>query len=147
MIPALEADTGNLPPGVHDATWEEVATRYGYNPVRLDQLAGLKLALESLKSAGCRRVYLDGSFIGAKPEPGDFDLAWQLAGTNIALLDPVLLDFTDRLRAQKAKYRGECFPAEAPADLLGTTCLDFFQLTRDPARTKGIIALDLGGLP
>jgi hypothetical protein len=37
-------------------------------------------------------------------------------------------------------------PADAPADLDGTNFLRFFQRGRTGA-TKGIIAIDLGGLP
>jgi hypothetical protein len=48
--------------------------------------------------------------------------------------------------AQKARYGGELYPAEWPADADGTTYLDFFQHDR-LKQQKGIIALDLTGLP
>ena len=63
MIPPTDPVTGNLPPGVHEATWDEFLARYGYTPHRLALLAGLKLALDGLRTAGCRRVYVDGSFV------------------------------------------------------------------------------------
>ena len=57
-------------------------------------------------------------------------------------LDPVLLIF-DRGRAvQKAKYRGELFPAQFAEGGSGMTFLDFFQLDKE-GRPKGIIALDV----
>ena len=39
-------------------------------------MAGLRAALESLKSAGCRTVYLNGSFVTSKEAPNDFDACW-----------------------------------------------------------------------
>ena len=72
MIPPFQAD-GNLPPGTHTATWGEVARRFGGNPRRDWLLAGLRRALDNPQSAGCRRVYLNGSFVPSKPLPDDFD--------------------------------------------------------------------------
>jgi hypothetical protein len=59
---------------------------------------------------------------------------------------PELLTFSDGRAAQKARYGGELYPAEWPADTDGTTYLDFFQRDR-LKQQKGIIALDLTGLP
>jgi len=36
-------------------------------------LDGLAEALELLAAVGCRRVWLHGSFVTAKDEPGDFE--------------------------------------------------------------------------
>jgi transcriptional regulator with XRE-family HTH domain len=41
MIPPFEPSTGLLPPGIHDATWEELVARFGWTPHRLSLLAGL----------------------------------------------------------------------------------------------------------
>jgi hypothetical protein len=59
----------------------------------------------------------------------------------------VLLDFADARRAQKAKYRGELFPAEAAADPAGTRFLEYFQQDKDTGASKGIVALDMKDLP
>ncbi len=147
MIPAFDPATGNLPPGVHVATWEELMARYGYTPHRLRLLAGLKDALDALRSAGCRRAYIDGSFVTAKATPGDFDACWEVAGVDPSLLEPVLLDFTNRRAAQKARYGGELFLAETAADPFGTRFVEFFQRDKQTGDPKGIIAIDLGGLP
>ncbi|MHB8644453.1 MAG: DUF6932 family protein [Thermomicrobiales bacterium] len=146
MIPSFEA-SGNLPPGVHAATWEEFVARYGSTPHRLALLAGLKAALDALRAAGCARVYLDGSFVTAKATPGDFDGCWEVAGVDPDLLDPVLLVFANQRAAQKAKYGGELFPAETTADPFGTRFLEFFQRDKRTGDPKGIIAIDLGGVP
>lgn len=147
MIPPFDPATGNLPPGVHEATWDEIQAYYGYNQRRVWLLAGLKAALDALEVAGCRRAYLNGSFVTAKELPGDFDGCWEVASVDVNLLDPVLLDFANLRAAQRAKYQGELFPAHIPADLFGTPFLEFFQRDRRTGSPKGIVAIDLGGVP
>lgn len=146
MIPAFD-EQGNLPPGIYHATWEAIVTRYAINTRRREQLDGLLSALHSLRAAGCTTAYLDGSCVTAKEHPGDFDACWESAGVDASLLDPELLDFSSARAAQKARYRGECFPVEVAADPAGTTFLDYFQQDRDTGQPKGIIAIDLGRLP
>lgn len=147
MIPPLQPTTGNLPPGVHEATWGELVARYGSTPHRLALLSGLKAALDALRAAGCRRAYIDGSFVTAKERPADFDACWEVDGVDLTQLDPVLMTFAQRRAAQKQKYGGELFPADWPADAHGTSFLLFFQRDRATRRPKGIIAIDLGELP
>jgi len=147
MIPPIDSDTGNLPSGVHEATWDEFLARYGYTPHRLALLAGLKFALDALRVAGCRWVYIDGSFVTAKEAPGDFDGCWDADGADLNLLDPVLLTFENRRAAQKAKFRGELLPATAAADKFGTRFLEFFKRDKLTGEQKGIVAIDLEGLP
>jgi hypothetical protein len=139
-------DVGNLPLGIHVATWRVLVSRFGQNEHRRRPLEGLRNALDALREAGCRRVYIDGSFVTAKVEPGDFDGCWEVEGVDPGKLDPVLLTFSNRRAAQKAKYRGELFLADARADPAGTRFLEFFQRDKD-GNAKGIIALDLRELP
>jgi Family of unknown function (DUF6932) len=136
-------ERGNLPPGIHPATWDEIVERYATNERREQLMDGLRAAIDSLHAAGCSRVYLDGSFVTEKDEPGDFDACWEAGSVDPASLDPVLLDFSDRRTAQKTKLGGELFPAQLAAEPGGTMFLEFFRhdrLTREP---KGIIAIDL----
>ncbi len=145
MIPEFD-ERGNLPPGIHNATWTEIVTRYTTSAHRRDLLEGILDALRSLRSAGCATVYLDGSFVTAKARPNDFDACWESAGVDLDRLDPELLDFSDKRTVQKARYGGELFPADWPAQADGTTFLGIFQ--RDETRRpKGVIAIDLAGLP
>lgn len=146
MIPAFSGETGNLPPGEHPATWEEIVERFGYTPWRRKLLDGLKAALESLRAAGCRKVYLDGSFVTAKERPGDFDACWVGEGVNGDFLDEELLVFDGGRATQKGKYGGELFVAEWAADETGAPFRAFFQQDRD-GNPKGIIAIDLKELP
>ena len=146
MIPEFD-QRGDLPPGIHDARWDEIVTRYATNTRRMELTGWLLRALRSLRAAGCRTAYLDGSFVTAKEQPGDFDACWESTGVDPAHLDSELLDFSDRRAAQKARYGGELFPVEASAEPAGTTFLDYFQRDRDSGAPKGIIAIALGELP
>lgn len=145
MIPSFD-ERGNLPPGVHVATWNEIETSFGGNDRRDELLAGVRAALEPLAGAGCRAAYVDGSFVTAKEEPQDFDGCWEAGGVDPALLDPVLLDFSNRRSAQKQRFGGELFPADLAAEPAGTRFLDYFQRDRDTGEPKGIVAIDLGAL-
>jgi hypothetical protein len=145
-IPASDAD-GNLPPGVHEATWEDVTARFGQTTWRTQLLAGLLAGLQSLRGAGCARAYVDGSFVTAKEHPGDFDVCWEAAGVDPALLDPALLDFSNKRAAQKQRFGGEFFIADTTAAPDGTRFLDFFQIDKNTGSHKGIIALNLGDIP
>jgi hypothetical protein len=134
---------GQLPPGSHEATWEEIVLRYGYTPQRRQLLGGIERVITDLRAAGCRRLFLDGSFITSKERPNDFDGCWLRTGVNLSLLHPVLLDTAYPRAAQKARYGGELFPAYGDADGIGTTYLDFFQLDKLSGKPKGILALTL----
>jgi hypothetical protein len=146
-FPDFESDTGNLPGGIHVAAWDEIVAALSTNPRRADLVAGLRRAVDALRAAGCRRVFVDGSFVTTKEHPGDFDACWDARGVDPSALDPVLLDFTRGRAAQKAKYGGELFIANAAATPAGTIFLDFFQIDKATGGPKGIIAIDLGGLP
>jgi len=146
-LPDIDEATGNLPPGVHQATWEELDRAFGSTPHRRALLEGLLRALSDLRRAGCRRAYVDGSFVTAKEAPDDFDACWEPEGVDPDVLEPTLLDFSGRRAAQKAKYGGELFIATEAAARAGTRFLDFFQRDKKTGDPKGIVALDLGGLP
>ena len=110
VIPDFE-NTGLLPAGVHWAPWDEIMKRYGINDHRLRLLGGLQRGIAMLRFAGCRTLYLDGSFVTAKTFPSDYDACWETDSVDLRLLDPVFFDFTNFRAAQKAKYFGEFFLA------------------------------------
>jgi hypothetical protein len=145
MIPKFDGN-GRLPPGIHHATWTEIVTRYATSTHRRDLLNGLLDALRSLKTAGCRVAYLDGSFVTAKEHPKDFDACWDTTGVVIERLDPELQDFSDKCAAQKRRYGGEFYPADWPAESDGMHFLDYFQRDAVTKQSKGIIAIRLAGL-
>ena len=145
MIPPFNKD-GLLPPGVYWADWSEPRDRFGNNPWRLRLTTGFRAAVENLRDAGCRTVYLDGSFVTSKTMPNDYDACWEEAGVDPKALDPVLLTFDAGLATQKAKYMGELFPASIITDTDGPSLLEFFQTDKETGEPKGIVAVDLGGL-
>jgi len=136
-----------MPPGIHWATWAEVESCFGTTARRRELLRGLKQALDALRAAGCQTAYIDGSFVTNKAVPGDFDACWDPAGVDLARLDPVLKTFDPGRVTQKAKFGGEFFPSTVGADAAGTLFLDFFQVNKDTGAAKGIVAIDLRGLP
>ena len=141
MIPEPHPATGYLPPGDHKASWGEVVGRFGGNARRAWLIEGLMAACRNLSTAGCRELLLDGSFVTTKVLPGDYDGAWDPIGVNPDLLDPVLLDFSNRRAAMKAKYLGDLFPASALA-APGVLFRDFFRTDRNGIE-KGVVLIDL----
>jgi hypothetical protein len=142
MIPDFD-ENGNLPPGVHEATWGEIVERFGETDHRRQLLRGLRAALDSLKAAGCKKAYIDGSLITNKAVPDDFDGCWDADGVLPERIDPVLLDFSAGRAAQKAKFLGELFIAETRRLGAGRTFLEFFQQDKETGDPKGIIGIDL----
>jgi hypothetical protein len=140
-------DSGLLPPGIHAAEWGEIATRFGGNGHRRALLRGLRRALDELRRAGCATAYLDGSFVTETGSPNDYDACWSIANVDVNLLDPVLLDLDHGRRGMRAKYMGDLFPAETPEGITGRRFLDFFQIDKQTGNPKGILMIDLRGLP
>lgn len=133
-----------LPPGIHQTTMEEVRVAFATNDQRILLFDGFQRAVSSLVAAGCRLVYLDGSFVTEKPNPNDFDGCWDSTGVDPTKLDPVLLKFENGRAAQKAKYFGELFIAyhfAAP----GIIFLDYFQVDRYSSEPKGLLVIPLVG--
>ena len=111
MIPAPNA-IGELPPGMHTATLEEIEVVFATTPRRRRLFEGLRRALQNLYAAGVRRVFIDGSFETTKVDPNDIDGCWEWTEeVNLDLLDPVLLDFAQGRRAMRDKYDVDFFLA------------------------------------
>jgi hypothetical protein len=146
MIPPFDPD-GDLPPGLHWASWDEIAERFGGTERRVALLDGLRRALVALKAAGCRTAYIDGSFVTTKEDPRDFDGCWEPDGVDLRRLDPTLYDFAVGRRAQKRKYGGELFPANFIANAAGFKFFDLFQTESSTGKPKGMVAINLEDLP
>jgi len=145
VLPAHGKD-GNLPPGIHPVTWAELEQAFATTPHRRSLVSGLYRVAVNLRNAGCSTLYVDGSFVTTKTDPGDFDGCWEPLGVKATRLDPVLLDFRNKRLAQKLKYGGELFPSSSRADR-SQTYLEFFQHDKNTGDLKGILALDLRRLP
>jgi hypothetical protein len=130
VLPPFD-QAGNLPVGIHWASWQEFSERFGMTPHRRRLLVGLREALLALQQAVCSTAYLGGSFVTAEEAPGDFDGCWDPKGISLDKLDPVFLDFSNRRAAQRAKYGGEarCSPPGARQVPPGGHFLSFFSRT------------------
>ncbi len=150
MIPALIPLAGSpwevLLPGVHSATFAEVETTFAINTRRRALYEGLLFAAAALYLAGCDRIFLDGSYVTAKPLPGDYDVCWDPAGINPAKLDPVFSDFSNKRQAQKDKFKGEFFPSTM-VNPPRQPFVDFFQVDRFTGKAKGILLIVLSADP
>jgi hypothetical protein len=131
-----------LPPGIHWAPLTEIGARFGQTSHRAWLFEGVVHVANALRRANCARFYLDGSFVTEKVHPNDFDGCWDPTNVNVALLDPVLLDFNNGRAAQKQKYRGEMFIADG-LNLGAGTFLEFFQREKLTGLRKGIVGVDL----
>jgi hypothetical protein len=145
MIPSFiivkRAQWPILPPGIFEASISEIHGRYVVNPHRERLFNGLVDALQNLFRSGCQQVFLDGSFVTAKPLPNDYEVAWDPNFVDPNILDPVFLDFSHGTIYQKQKYLGEFFPSTSVELKSGKVFLDFFQNEKDAGVQKGIIKL------
>ena len=146
MIPELVPLPGSpwdvLPAGIHSASLREVREVFGTNDARRKLCDGLKQASEALAKAGCKVLYLDGSFVTGKPVPGDYDAIWDPTGVDPQALDPVFLDFHNGRANQKARFGGEFFPFGFQA-APGVAIFSFFQTDRFTGNQKGIVVIQL----
>ncbi|HEX5502231.1 MAG TPA: hypothetical protein VFW96_06385 [Thermomicrobiales bacterium] len=144
-LPDFDA-AGNLPPGIHPATRGEVAACFGYTPARRALVTGLARVLDVLAAAGCRRAWLDGSFVTRSErtlgrDPADFDLCWDIAEVDLAALarrEPALDPLRPDRPALRRRYGGDVFFVLEP---LSVGLLEGFQRDRD-GRPKGLVLLD-----
>ncbi len=144
MIPNF-LNNGTLPIGIHWSTVDEIKEKLCFSDKRAELIVGLEKAILCLKSAGCKTIYIDGSFSTSKEIPGDIDVCWETDNVNLDLLikiEPVLWDFSPGRKLQKDKFGCEFFPAEIIAEHPDKTFIDFFQQDRD-GNAKGIIGLKI----
>lgn len=98
-----------------------------------------------LAKAGCRRAFIDGSFVTAATAPRDIDVAWDMDGVDLDGLDSVFFNFDLQRLAQRARFSSEFFPASWAATGAGETYLEFFQTDRDGS-PKGVILVEMESL-
>lgn len=132
-----------LEQGVHKLSLDQFEVIFAYNDVRKSQFSGLIRALKNLKDAGCKRVFVDGSYVTKKITPGDFDVCVDYNNVDFTKLDSVFSNFENKRAAQKSKFLGEFFPHISKADASGTIFLEFFQKEKYTNKPKGIIEICL----
>lgn len=78
-IPPFD-DSGYLPPGLHRATIDEVARRFGTeSELRRVQMESLRWMVDLANQAGISRMVLNGSFVTDIMDPNDVDCVLLLA--------------------------------------------------------------------
>jgi len=88
VLPELHAN-GFLPPGVHLADLDELWDRFGQISERREELFGrLQTFVDLARSVRARRMFVGGSYVTAKPAPGDVDV--------VIWVDEMFLDLVDR---------------------------------------------------
>jgi hypothetical protein len=80
MLPALN-EHGDLPPGVHAASWAEIERRFGSGSgARVRAMATLKHLHElAARTGALRAFYVFGSFVSAVANPRDIDVVLVMA--------------------------------------------------------------------
>ncbi|MFQ5565548.1 MAG: hypothetical protein ACE5EU_04215 [Paracoccaceae bacterium] len=135
-------ELGELPPGEHEATLDEIEQRFGSaNAVRRRLMGGLRRAAANLAAAGVRKIWVDGSFITSKAHPNDIDGVWDSRSqVNYDLIDPV---FGEPTTARMKEKFGLDFYENVIEAGSGKPFPYFFQTNRldEP---KGIVVVQLG---
>ena len=73
MIPPFN-DDGYLPTGIHGATLEEVAQRFGQgSELRRIQMESVRWLVDLARRAKVLRIVVNGSFVTDVAEPNDVD--------------------------------------------------------------------------
>lgn len=141
MIPDFQG--GRLPPGVHQATLEELRAKLGWGQRRKYLINGLEMALRLMGNCGIKRVYLDGSFVTDKDRPRDIDGCYDVPpGANLGAMYPMWPCTFRNRDVSKDMFGVELFPSRAPATASGEPYISFFQKDRQ-GHGRGIVSLEL----
>ena len=135
-------DENTLDPGIHEMEWDDFYAFFSFSPKRKELLEGLEKVIPILWEVGCSAIYINGSFVTNKLEPGDWDACFDC--DSIKIVNDLLNAYPlfDR-KKQKELYKGELFYAQSIADEFGNIFLDFFQQIRYSNKKKGIVKINL----
>jgi len=74
MLPPFD-EHGNLPPGIHAGSVEELVKRFGSGSAEREvEIRELAEFIDWARRHGVRRVIVNGSFVTSKRQPNDVDL-------------------------------------------------------------------------
>jgi hypothetical protein len=144
MIPEFR-DDGWLPEGRWESNWEDIRERLGgaQGSVRRRVFSGLIAWRDAAREAGfVGQIILDGSFVSAKQEPGDFDLVFLYdEATEQLVRDTPELRMLLNQPYCRMRFRGDVWEVapSLPDWLRGD---DMFDRTRTGVR-KGVLVLTL----
>ena len=116
MIPKLisypNVEHEVLPEGIHRCSLQEVKEVFTFSDQRVILFKGLIKGSLASYEAGCKSIYLDGSYVTSKSIPGDYDAVWDPEGVDLNILDPVFAETDPPRKSEKNKYLGEFLPTE-----------------------------------
>ena len=141
-IPAFRVDD-YLPEGLHEASEDEVAARFGVSTSRRVYLMGrLRRWLDLARAVGARRFFIDGSFVTEKAEPGDVDAVVWLSDSfreQVRAGRSEAVELQTMVRAPEPKELFAAYSSE-----MWDGWVEFFSGTREPdARRKGVVEVAL----
>ena len=142
MIPDLRHD-GYLPEGLHLATEAEITFRFGTSTVQRRRLAlRLRRWIELSRCVAAERLFVDGSFVTAKPEPDDVDAVVWLASDFVDRVSRGDIEAVELETMLLTRRPEEIFAAEDRRDW--DAWVEFFSRTREAdGRRKGIVEVEL----
>ena len=144
MIPAFRK-SGLLPVGIHDATWDEVVNRLGFNEHRFKQLLIVRHVLNILITYGCTEACIAGSFVTNKELPDDVDVCYDNTYMNRRKMNIDYPEFNDiryGIEVQQKKYNSEYYAYNDDDSYF----LNFFQ-SDGLDNPMGIVKLTFNGKP
>ncbi len=142
MIPDFR-DDGYLPEGLHLATEAEITFRFGTSTTRRRRLAlRLRRWIELSRSVGAKRLFVDGSFVTAKPEPNDVDAVVWLGNDFVDRVSRGDMEAFELEMMLLTRQPEEIFAAEGRRDW--DDWVEFFSRTREAdGRRKGNVEVEL----
>lgn len=133
----MKSDKKILKRGIHDLTLQEIEKKFCFNAHRKTLFKGMKKAVNNLKIAGVKEIYIDGSLTTNKEFPNNMDGCWLLTEDLRAdKVDPVLLDFSGKRIKMKEKFGVDFFIANMAEGRSGEPFPEFFQTDRDGNRKR-----------
>jgi hypothetical protein len=146
-LPPLNAH-GFLPPGIHDATLEELRESFGTfqeSDRRTKLFARLAELIQAMRtSALFDELLIDGSFVTATPAPNDVDLIAVLKAGHNFERDLPMSEYSLISRALlRRRFLFDVIVAERSSDVY-KSYVEFFGRIRDrPDLKKGLVRLRL----
>lgn len=134
---------GVLPVGVWITNYQEFEKCFAINLHRQNLLTGFKICLYNLQNYGCTEIYVGGSFVTSKPEPGDIDVCYDnthMDWNNFLKQHPEFKPTKYGTKLQKKKFGCEFYAINAFEDNM----VQFFQFDKE-GNAKGIIKIVLTG--
>jgi hypothetical protein len=130
-----------LPDGDHSATWQEVQDRFGQTGSRRTLCNQLSQFILTARGCGFVALYVFGSFISGKTDPGDVDLIWVYRDGQLENMGPECRDLIDYSK-MKARFAWDMFCCSDAPGVEGYL-LEAFRENKAKTKRRGIIRIDL----